>query len=67
LWAALGADPPPDEVLVIPVLVKQRIVNLIYLHTLGGRPPATFVEELQELAARAEMSYMRMIRAARGT
>lgn len=67
LWAALGADPPPAEVLVVPVPVKQRIVNLVYLHTLGGRPPATLVEELQELAMRAEASYMRMIRAARGS
>jgi hypothetical protein len=67
LWAALGADPVPVEVLVVPVQVKQRAVNLIYAHTLGGSPPATFVSELQDLASRAQTSYLRLIRQTRGS
>jgi hypothetical protein len=67
LWAALGAEPPPVDVLVVPVLVKQRVVNLVYVHTLGGPPSATLVNEVQDLAARAQTSYLRLIRLTRGS
>jgi Type II secretion system (T2SS), protein E, N-terminal domain len=67
LWAALAAEPPPTEVLVVPVMVKQRVVNLVYVHALGGPPPATLVNELQDLAARAQTSYLRLIRQTRGS
>ena len=67
LWAALGAEPPPLEVLVVPVLAKQRPVNLVYAHTLGGTPPPTLVTELQDLAARAQTAYLRLIRQTRGS
>ena len=67
LWATLGTDPPPPLVLVVPVLVKHRPVNLIYVHTLGGAPPHTLVRELSDLAARAHTSYLRLIRQSRGT
>jgi type II secretion system (T2SS) protein E len=67
LWSALGADPAPIEVLVVPILVKQRAVNLIYVHTLGGTPPAMLVNELSDLAARAQTSYLRLIRQTRGS
>ncbi len=66
LWTALGAEPAPIEVVVVPVQVKQRVVNLLYAHTLGGTPPATFVSELQDLAGRAQTSYLRLIRQTRG-
>jgi len=68
LWRALGAsDPMPVEVLVVPVLVKQRAVNLIYAHTLGGSPPPSLVNELSDLANRAQSSYLRLIRQTRGS
>lgn len=67
LWAALGADPPPIDVLVVPVLVKQRVVNLVYVHALGGPPSATLINEVQDLAARAQTSYLRLIRLTRGS
>jgi Type II secretion system (T2SS), protein E, N-terminal domain len=67
LWAALGANPPPLEVLVVPILVKQRAVNLVYVHTLGGTPPQALITELQDLASRAATSYMRLIRQTRGS
>lgn len=67
LWQALGVTPEPLEVVVVPVLVKQRAVNLVYAHTLGGPPPAALVAELTELASRAQTAYLRLIRIARGT
>ena len=67
LWTALGADPTPIELLVVPVLVKQRTVNLIYAHTLGGSPPRALVTELEDLAGRAQTSYLRLIRQTRGS
>ena len=50
-----------------PILVKQRAVNLVYAHTLGGSPPMSLVSELQDLATRAQNSYARMIRQTRGS
>ncbi len=67
LWTALGVDPKPLEVLVVPIMVKQRAVNLVYTHTLGGSPPSALISELQDLAARAQASYLRLIRHARGS
>jgi hypothetical protein len=67
LWAALGCDVKPVEVLVVPIMVKQRAVNLIYAHTLGGTPPQALITELQDLAGRAQTSYMRLIRQTRGS
>ena len=67
LWSALGIDPKPLEVLVVPVLVKQRAVNLIYAHTLGGTPPSSLISELTDLAGRAQTSYLRLIRQTRGS
>jgi hypothetical protein len=65
LWTALGADPPPTDVVVVPILVKQRPVNLVYAHTLGGAPPAQLISELCDLATRAQSSYARLIRQTR--
>ena len=67
LWTALGVQPEPVEVMIVPILVKQRAVNLIYVHTLGGPPPGSLVTELTDLAARAQASYLRLIKQARGT
>ncbi len=67
LWQALGVTPEPVEVVVVPVLVKQRAVNLVYAHTLGGPPPPLLVTELTGLASRAQTAYLRLIRVARGS
>lgn len=67
LWAALGTQPEPFAVLVVPVLVKQRAVNLVYAHIVSSSPPNQLVAELRELAARAQASYLRLIRQARGS
>jgi hypothetical protein len=67
LWAALATQPEPFAVLVVPVLVKQRTVNLVYAHLASSSPPAQLVTELGELAMRAQASYLRLIRQARGS
>jgi hypothetical protein len=67
LWAAVGAEPAPAKVVVIPIAVNQRPVNLIYAHTLGGTPPDSLVSELGDLATRAQGSYARLIRQTRPT
>ena len=67
LWAALGAVPEPSAVAVVPILVKQRAVNLIYAHVREGAPPAQLVAELGELAQHAQTAYLRLIRQARGS
>jgi Type II secretion system (T2SS), protein E, N-terminal domain len=67
LWAALATQPEPFAVLVVPVLVKQRAVNLIYAHIANNPPPPSLVTELGDLALRAQTSYLRLIRQARGS
>jgi hypothetical protein len=67
LWAALATQPEPFSVLVVPVLVKQRAVNLVYAHIASAPPPGLLVTELTDLASRAQTSYLRLIRQARGS
>ena len=67
LWSALDITPEPTSVMVVPILVKQRAVNLVYAHTIGGSPPQAFITELQDLATRAQSSYLRLIRQTRGS
>ena len=68
LWAAIGAEPPPEQVLVTPIIVKQRVVNLVYGHAPGGGPPAdNDADELCELAVRASTAYVRLIRQSKHT
>lgn len=66
LWTALGTDPLPPAVVIVPIAVKQRVVNLVYAHVEAGAPPAAFVDELADLATRAQGAYLRLIRQARG-
>jgi hypothetical protein len=66
LWTALGVS-EPTQVVVVPIMVKQRAVNLIYTHVIGGPPPSQLVAELGDLAHRCETSYLRLIRQARGS
>ncbi len=66
LWTALGAEPAPVEVVVVPVQVKQRAVNLVYTHTLGGTPPAAFRDRaLRPRGPAAQTAYLRLIRQTR--
>jgi hypothetical protein len=66
LWDALGVERAPAEMLVVPVIVKQRVVNLVYVHGLGGAPLSdALAAELAELAVRASAAYVRLIRVAK--
>jgi hypothetical protein len=67
LWATLATQPEPFAVLVVPVLVKQRAVNLVYAHLASSAPPSQLVTEIGDLAARAQAAYLRLIRQARGS
>lgn len=61
LWDALGQTPEPQEITVVPVIIKQRVVNLIYAHANGG-VDQTIVEELGVLAHHVQDAYLRLIR-----
>lgn len=67
LWSTLGVTIEPVESLVVPVMVKQRAVNLIYVHQIGASPSPQLITELSDLAARTQASYMRLIKQARGS
>jgi len=64
LWAALGTADPAD-LIVVPLVVKERVVNLIYAHSIADPWPGLAIE-LTELASRAQATYLRLIRQARG-
>ena len=65
LWQALGVSRAPRELLVVPVLVKARVVNLVYAHNEGGRLDDAHVEELTRLAGPASDAYVPLIQATR--
>jgi hypothetical protein len=65
LWEGLGT-PPPLDLIVAPILVKQRVVNLVYAHALGGgKLHDEDAAELAELALRASDAYVRLIKKAK--
>lgn len=66
LWTALGIEAEPSEMLVVPVQVKLRVVNLIYAHGINGDAlDGALVAELEELAEVAGASYTKLITAAK--
>jgi hypothetical protein len=67
LWSILGVTIEPVECLVVPVMVKQRAINLIYIHQIGTSPSPQLITELSDLSARVQASYMRLIKQARGS
>lgn len=67
LWNALGVSPEPLSVACVPIMVKQRPVNLVYAHMVGSPIPPQLVVELGDLANRSQTSYLRLIRQARGS
>jgi hypothetical protein len=67
LWRALAIDDEPDEVAVVPVVVRKRVVNLIYVHPFPGAGlDPDQVDELAELALRAAEAYVRLIQMTKG-
>jgi hypothetical protein len=66
LWTALGVPAPPREMLVVPIMVRRRVVNLIYTHGFrGGAIHDRAAGELIELASCASDAYLRLIQQAK--
>jgi len=64
LWEAAGTDYEPAEMMVVPIRVKRRVVNLIYMHGYGGEPiDAATQDEIKQLAQRGAEAYIRLIQA----
>lgn len=62
LWSALSIGKEPHDLAVMPILVKRRVVNLVYAHGIGGAPlERKAVKGLEELCERAGASYYRLI------
>ncbi len=65
LWEALAVG-VPRAMFVAPVLVRQRVVNLVYAHAPGGDELADNERgELAELCVRASSAYVRLIQSAK--
>jgi hypothetical protein len=61
IWRYLRCQ-EPSELLVVPVLVKNRVLNLVYAHADDlGRLAEAPVTDLQALCAAASSVYLRMI------
>lgn len=61
IWKYLHCE-EPAEVGVVPVQVKNRVLNLVYAHTADGGPlPEGPFADLQALCAAVSSSYVRMI------
>ena len=61
IWKYLRCE-EPSEIVVVPVQVKSRALNLIYAHAPDGGPlPDGPVTDLQALCAALSSAYVRMI------
>jgi hypothetical protein len=65
LWAAIDVAQPPEEVVVLPVIVGERVVNLLYAHARSAEELASAADELAVLAEAMSETYLRLIRAAK--
>jgi len=62
LWEATGTRRQPAEMLVIPIVVKNRVVNLFYAHPLPGAPfDEAHITEITDLTQRAAAAYGRLM------
>jgi len=60
LWKLLRCT-PPSEVLVAPIALGHRVVNLLYAHTRRGLPPSS-ADDAMRVASAASAAYARVIR-----
>lgn len=68
LWRSLEVDADPQELMVIPVSVKTRVVNLLYVHGFDGEPlHDPLCDELLELSQKASDAYVRLIQQSKAT
>jgi len=59
LWKLLHCD-EPQQVIVCPVVIGDRVINLLYAHADGELPPSA-APDLTSLAAAAGETYVRFI------
>jgi hypothetical protein len=65
IWKYLHCQVPTD-VVVIPIAIRNRIINLVYAHGRDSRGlPDAFVHELQAVCAAIASSFVRLIRQAK--
>jgi hypothetical protein len=61
IWKYLHCE-EPSEIAVVPVQVKNRVLNLVYAHAADGGPlPDGPLTDLQALCAAVSSTYVRMI------
>lgn len=66
IWKLLHT-PPPRETVVAPVVVKDRVINLLYAHAPdGGRISDEHVAGLEAVREAAGSAFVRLIRATKG-
>jgi hypothetical protein len=65
LWAAVDGANPPEQVAVVPVVLGDRVVNLLYLHEEEADKLAKSFDELAVLAEHMSETYVRLIRASK--
>jgi hypothetical protein len=65
LWKLLRA-PPPQEIIVAPVLIKDRVVSLLYAHLAGGGAlPAAVMGDVTLVCSSASAGFVRLIQNAK--
>jgi hypothetical protein len=64
LWKYLRC-PAPTDVVVIPIAIGQRMVNLVYAHASSGAMPDASVRELQALCTIVGSAFIRLIQRAK--
>lgn len=66
LWDAVGRKTVSEDMLVLPVSIKKRVVNLVYVHGFGDHPiESSYADEIGLIAERAGEAYLRLITAAK--
>ena len=64
IWKYLHCLAPAD-VVVIPIAIRERIVNLVYAHASSGSMPDANVRELQALCSAVGNAFIRLIQRAK--
>ena len=63
-WKMLGCD-APSEVLIAPICIGKRVVNLVYAHAIGGGAlPSVAATEMTKLSAAAAAAFIKTIKKA---
>jgi hypothetical protein len=64
IWKYLHCEAPAD-VVIIPIAIRERIINIVYAHASSGSMPDANVHELQALCTAVGSSFIRLIQRAK--